>query len=311
MRDWSEDKPIIKRITIFKGRDHIIFEFHTKTTQTNDLKGYIINFYSNVIKDEELIRVRSSWRWCECVHCPPVYVEGIAAKYAQRGRYVWLIGANIVLSLCNSFPAFKSFTQNYNCLTLVTDNTCSLILSWSLVPKPPFTAAMFEARLVQGSILKKILDAIKDLVTDASWDCSPNGMSLQAMDTSHVSLVSVQLNGDGFDKYRCDRNVTLGMNLLRFASQTHLQLTFNSTNFLTVCLRLWDVRLMMTRSPLRPEMRATKSRSYSRLKVIFDSISWPIFMWNSFILRWSRGLWVRDQIDELGFWVFRHSWDHL
>ena len=77
---------------------------------------------------------------------------------------------------------------------------------------------MFEGRLIQGTILKKILDAIKDLVTDASWDCSPNGMSLQAMDTSHVSLVSVQLNGDGFDKYRCDRNLTLGMNLLRFES---------------------------------------------------------------------------------------------
>jgi proliferating cell nuclear antigen len=73
---------------------------------------------------------------------------------------------------------------------------------------------MFEARLIQGSILKKILDAIKDLVTDASWDCSPNGMSLQAMDTSHVSLVSVSLNSDGFDKYRCDRNLTLGMNLI-------------------------------------------------------------------------------------------------
>jgi len=73
---------------------------------------------------------------------------------------------------------------------------------------------MFEARLIQGSILKKMLDAIKDLVTDASWDCSPNGMSLQAMDTSHVSLVSVSLNGEGFDKYRCDRNLTLGMNLL-------------------------------------------------------------------------------------------------
>lgn len=63
---------------------------------------------------------------------------------------------------------------------------------------------MFEARLVQGSILKKILDAIKDLVNEASWDCSPSGMSLQAMDTSHVSLVAVNLNSDGFDKYRCD-----------------------------------------------------------------------------------------------------------
>jgi hypothetical protein len=82
-------------------------------------------------------------------------------------------------------------------------------------------ANMFEARLIQGSILKKILDAIKDLVTDASWDCSPNGMSLQAMDTSHVSLVSVSLNSDGFDKYRCDRNLTLGMNLIRYIVAPH------------------------------------------------------------------------------------------
>jgi len=74
---------------------------------------------------------------------------------------------------------------------------------------------MFEARLIQGYILKKILDAIKDLVNEASWDCSPSGMSLQAMDTSHVSLVAVNLKADGFDKYRCDRSVTLGMNLTR------------------------------------------------------------------------------------------------
>jgi proliferating cell nuclear antigen len=72
---------------------------------------------------------------------------------------------------------------------------------------------MFEAQLAQGSLLKKILDAIKDLVSEASWDCSSTGMSLQAMDTSHVSLVAVQLNAEGFTKYRCDRGLTLGMNL--------------------------------------------------------------------------------------------------
>jgi len=72
---------------------------------------------------------------------------------------------------------------------------------------------MFEAKIVQGAILKKMLDAIKDLVTEASWDCQSTGMSLQAMDTSHVSLVAVNLNADGFDKFRCDRNITLGMNL--------------------------------------------------------------------------------------------------
>ena len=34
------------------------------------------------------------------------------------------------------------------------------------------------------------------------------------MDTSHVSLVSVDLKADGFDKYRCDRNLSMGMNLI-------------------------------------------------------------------------------------------------
>lgn len=72
---------------------------------------------------------------------------------------------------------------------------------------------MFEAKLKEGAILKKIFDAIKDLVNETSWDCNSTGMSLQAMDTSHVSLVAVQLKADGFDKFRCDRGITLGMNL--------------------------------------------------------------------------------------------------
>lgn len=72
---------------------------------------------------------------------------------------------------------------------------------------------MFEARLVQSSILKKVLDAIKDLLNEATFDCSDSGMQLQAMDNSHVSLVSLNLRSDGFDLYRCDRNLSMGINL--------------------------------------------------------------------------------------------------
>ena len=72
---------------------------------------------------------------------------------------------------------------------------------------------MFEARFAQGALLKKVLDSIKDLVTDANFDCAPTGFSLQAMDSSHVSLVSLLLRSDGFDHYRCDRNISMGMNL--------------------------------------------------------------------------------------------------
>lgn len=72
---------------------------------------------------------------------------------------------------------------------------------------------MFEARLIKGSILKKVLEAIKDILTQATFDCDDNGIQLQAMDSSHVSLVSLTLRADGFDKYRCDRNISMGMNL--------------------------------------------------------------------------------------------------
>lgn len=77
---------------------------------------------------------------------------------------------------------------------------------------------MFEARLVQGSLLKKVLESIKDLVTDANFDCSQNGFALQAMDSSHVSLVALMLRSDGFEHYRCDRNMTMGMNLTNMVS---------------------------------------------------------------------------------------------
>lgn len=72
---------------------------------------------------------------------------------------------------------------------------------------------MFEARLVQGNLLRKVLEAIKDLVTDGNFDCSSTGFSLQAMDSSHVALVALLLRSDGFEHYRCDRNISMGLNI--------------------------------------------------------------------------------------------------
>ncbi|KAH3743986.1 proliferating cell nuclear antigen [Pelomyxa schiedti] len=76
---------------------------------------------------------------------------------------------------------------------------------------------MLEARLMQAGVLKRILDALKDLVNEVNFDCSAAGISLQAMDTSHVSLVSLMLRPDGFLYYRCDRNIRMGINLTHLA----------------------------------------------------------------------------------------------
>lgn len=71
---------------------------------------------------------------------------------------------------------------------------------------------MFEARLVQGRLFKQLIEAIKELVTNANIDCSADEMGMQAMDSSHVSLVQISLRAQGFDHYRCDRTISLGIN---------------------------------------------------------------------------------------------------
>ena len=77
---------------------------------------------------------------------------------------------------------------------------------------------MLEATITSASLLKKLIDAIKDFVTEANWECDSQGISLQAMDTSHVALVALLLKSDGFDGgYRCDRNMTLGINVQSMA----------------------------------------------------------------------------------------------
>lgn len=76
---------------------------------------------------------------------------------------------------------------------------------------------MFEATLTQVVVLRKIVESLKDLVTEVNIEATPTGLSLQAMDSAHVSLVSLQLNEAGFELYRCDKPITLGINLSDFA----------------------------------------------------------------------------------------------
>jgi len=76
---------------------------------------------------------------------------------------------------------------------------------------------MFYAKLKEGNLLKKLIESIKDLVTDINLDITGSGISLQAMDSSHVALVTLKLNYDGFEDFRCDKQMTLGINITQLS----------------------------------------------------------------------------------------------
>ncbi|MCJ1354653.1 MAG: proliferating cell nuclear antigen [Icmadophila ericetorum] len=72
----------------------------------------------------------------------------------------------------------------------------------------PSPSARSQARAGQST-----QEAIKDLVQDCNFDCNDSGIALQAMDNSHVALVSMMLRAESFSPFRCDRNIALGINL--------------------------------------------------------------------------------------------------
>lgn len=66
---------------------------------------------------------------------------------------------------------------------------------------------------------------------DCNFDCNDSGIALQAMDNSHVALVSMMLKSEAFSPFRCDRNIALGINL---GSLTKVLRAAGSDDILTI-----------------------------------------------------------------------------
>ncbi|KAL8272746.1 hypothetical protein Esti_003296 [Eimeria stiedai] len=78
---------------------------------------------------------------------------------------------------------------------------------------------MFECS-VDGLTLKRIFEALKDTCAEVNFVCDADGCSMQAMDDSHVALVSTTWGVDMFHKYRCDSQMTLGLSVATILKAT-------------------------------------------------------------------------------------------
>lgn len=73
---------------------------------------------------------------------------------------------------------------------------------------------MVLAEIRPASTLKTILDAVSSMVDAVSIDFTDEGMMMQAMDSSHVSLCFLTLDGKGFHAYECEKHTSVGLNLV-------------------------------------------------------------------------------------------------
>ena len=64
---------------------------------------------------------------------------------------------------------------------------------------------------LRAGVLKSLLECTKDLWSSANFVFDANGLRVQAMDSSHISLASLALTPAAFSSYQCSEQVTLGI----------------------------------------------------------------------------------------------------
>jgi len=72
---------------------------------------------------------------------------------------------------------------------------------------------MFKAEFKDARMMKGIFDAVSAIISETILRVSPEGITLTALDLSHICLVSLKLGKSDFNTFETDKNYELGINI--------------------------------------------------------------------------------------------------
>jgi proliferating cell nuclear antigen len=75
---------------------------------------------------------------------------------------------------------------------------------------------LFMIRTVNASPFRTLIDAIKDILTEANIEVDSNGMKIMATDGTQAVLVHMRLYAERFNEFHCTRKCILGVNMMNF-----------------------------------------------------------------------------------------------
>jgi proliferating cell nuclear antigen len=87
---------------------------------------------------------------------------------------------------------------------------------------------------VQSSIIKSLIEALKQILVETNIECTPEGIRIVAMDESHTTLVRLCLQAEKFDDYFCPAPITIGVDVVQLFS---LLKTMTQSEILTFYIR--------------------------------------------------------------------------
>lgn len=95
-----------------------------------------------------------------------------------------------------------------------------------------------EIKTVQSGAFKTLIEALKELLTECSFEIDETGIKLVSMDTHHVVLVHMKLDACKFEYFKCDKKTIISINLINFQK---LIKTINNNDALTLYMEEDDM----------------------------------------------------------------------
>jgi len=89
---------------------------------------------------------------------------------------------------------------------------------------------IFEFRTVQSGAFRILIEALKEILTDANFQIDSTGIKLMAMDPTHTILVHLKLHAEHFEYYKCNKTMIIGLNMLNLFK---LIKTMNNNDYLS------------------------------------------------------------------------------
>ena len=92
---------------------------------------------------------------------------------------------------------------------------------------------ILEIKTVQASAFRILVEALKEILTDANFECDETGIKMIAMDSSRTVLVHLKLHADKFESYVCTEKKVLGISMINLFRVIK---TMNNNDTLTLFL---------------------------------------------------------------------------
>lgn len=98
--------------------------------------------------------------------------------------------------------------------SLPTSKAEYIISSMASQGKPNTNGNLFEIKTVQSGAFRTLIEALKEILTEANLEFDSQGIKVMAVDETHTVLVHLRLHSDRFEAYYCPQKYVLGVNMI-------------------------------------------------------------------------------------------------